>query len=237
MPSFPLTSTAAGGMPTVLVVGANRGIGAELALQYARLGWAVHATTRSGAAPARFAEMGDRITMHRLDVTEPDDIARLHDALQGVPVDVAIHAAGTYDRVGGAFGSGPPIPAEHVFAVNTEAPINVAEAIFDNLVAAAPARLAFISSADGIRAGGRQLRLYGQSKAALNDRIREYAPTWAHYGVIGIALHPGWVRSEMGGPGPILPEQSAAGIRVTLDRLTPQHCGAFLDFRGNRLPW
>jgi len=225
-------------VPTVLIVGANKGIGLELARQYAALGWRVHATTRSGERPDELAECGENLAMHQLDIQMADQIARLKQDLQGVPLDVAIHAAGTYDKEGGAFGSGPPIPRETVFAINTEAPIKVAEAIFENLTRAELGRLVFISSADGIRAGGRQLRLYGESKAALNDQIRHFSNLWAHNGVIGIAMHPGWVRTEMGGPdGPILPEQSAAGIRVTVDRLTPAQCGAFLDFRGAPLPW
>lgn len=225
-------------MPTVLIVGANRGIGAELARQYAALGWQVHATTRTGARPEALAGCGDTLVMHRLDVCDADQIAQLKHDLGERPLDVAIHAAGIYDREGGAFGSGPPIAPETVFAVNAEAPIKVAEAVFDNLVRAAPARLVFLSSADGIRSSGRQLRVYGESKAALNDRIRQFSGLWARHGVIGIAMHPGWVRTDMGGPdGPVLPEQSAAGIRITVDRLTPAQCGAFLDFRGNPLPW
>ncbi|MBK1637147.1 SDR family NAD(P)-dependent oxidoreductase [Rhodovulum adriaticum] len=225
-------------MSTVLIVGASRGIGAELARQYAMLGWRVHATTRSGTRPEALADCGDNLIMHRLDVRNADQIEQLRRDLGDTPLDVAIHAAGTYDRVGGAFGSGPPIPAEEVFAINTEAPIRVAEAIFENLKNAPMGRLVFISSADGIRGNGRRLRLYGESKAALNDRIRQFSDVWAQNGVIGIAMHPGWVRTEMGGPdGPILPEQSAAGIRVTVDRLTPAQCGAFLDFRGSPLPW
>jgi len=224
-------------MPTVLVVGASRGIGAEIALQYARLGWNVHATTRSGALPERLSAVADRITPHALDVTDPDGIAALRAALEGLPLDVLIHSAGTYDRVGGAFGSGPQIAPETVFAINTEAPMNVAAAVFDRLMDAPMPRMVFVSSADGIRATGRTLQTYAESKARLNDSIRYHAAEWAHYGVIGIAMHPGWVRSDMGGPGPILPEQSASGIRVVVDRLTPEQCGAFLDFRGHPLPW
>lgn len=224
-------------MSRILIVGANRGIGAELARQYASLDWEVYATTRSGLLPDELSDFSNSIKVLPLDVTDQDGIAALQESLDGQPLDIVIHAAGTYDRVGGAFGSGPPIPREHVFAVNTEAPINIAEAIFDNLVEAAPAKLVFISSADGIRRGGRRLRVYGESKAALNDQIQEYAGTWAYYGVIGIALHPGWVRSDMGGPGPVMPEQSASGIRVAIDRLTPNDCGTFIDFCGNPLPW
>lgn len=224
--------------PSVLIIGASRGIGGELARQYAAAGWKVHATTRNGTVPPQLAPFGDAVVMHRLEVRSAEDIARLKAELGEAPLDVLIVAAGTYDRIGGAFGNGPPVPAEDVFAINTEAPLNIAEAVYDNLQRAEPGKMVFISSAEGIRAGGRQMGPYGQSKAALNDAIRQYAGDWAWNGVIGIAMHPGWVRTDMGGPrGPVAPEQSAEGIRMVIDGLTPEHCGVFLDFRGNALPW
>lgn len=221
-----------------LIVGASRGIGAALVRQYAATGWEVHATLRKPPADPAAAGLPPGVHLHPLDLRDAAQVAALGTALGGAPLDLLIVAAGTYDRVGGAFGNGPAVPPDEVFAVNAAAPMQVAEAVFANLRAAAPAKMVFISSAEGIRTGGRQQGVYGQSKAALNDHIREYAGEWAYFGVIGIALHPGWVRTDMGGSrAPLTPEQSAAGIQKVVAGLTPEHCGVFMDYRGSMLPW
>lgn len=222
----------------VLIIGGSRGIGAALVRQYAATGWDVHTTMRRPPKDGEDSDLPKGVTVHALDLFDKDQIAALGPALEGKPLHVLIVAAGTYDRVGGAFGNGPPVPAEEVFWINAGAPMLVAEAVFDNLKEARPGRMVFISSAEGIRGRGRQLGIYGQSKAALNDAIQLYTDDWAWYGVIGIALHPGWVRTDMGGSrAPLLPEDSAAGIQQVVANLTPDDCGTFLDYRGNPMPW
>lgn len=221
-----------------LIVGASRGIGAAVVHQYAATGWEVHATLRQPPDDPQAAGLPEGVHLHKLDLRDHDQIAGLTAAMGAGPLDLLIVAAGTYDRVGGAFGNGPPIPPEEVFAVNAEGPMRVAAAVLESLRAAAPAKMVFVSSAEGIRAGGRQQGVYGQSKAQLNDHIREHAGEWAYFGVIGIALHPGWVRTDMGGArAPLTPAQSAASIQKVIAGLTPDHCGVFLDHQGNMLPW
>ena len=220
-----------------LIVGASRGIGAALVRQYAATGWEVHATLRKPAADAAQG-LPHGVHLHTLDLRDPAQIAALAAALGDAQLVLLIVAAGTYDRVGGAFGNGPAVPRDEVFAINTVAPMRVAAVVLPNLRAAAPSKMVFISSAEGIRTGGRAQGVYGQSKAALNDHIREYAGEWAYFGVIGIALHPGWVRTDMGGArAPLTPDQSAAGIQKVVAGLTPEHCGVFMDYRGTMLPW
>lgn len=225
-------------MPTILITGANRGLGLALARQCVAKGWRVHAASRSGTLPEALAAHAAQVVPHRLDVLDPGQIAALARALGDEPLDVLVNSAGTFDKVGGALGDGPPIPPEQVFAINSEAPINVAAALFRNLTLAPLGKMIFMSSAHGIRTGGRTLSVYGQSKAALNDAVRAHAEEWAYYGVIGIAFHPGWVSTDMGGArAPVTPEQSAAGTMMVIEGLTPDHCGAFIDYRGNFLPW
>jgi len=225
-------------MPSVIIIGASRGIGCELARQYLLDGWTVHATSRDGEIPSGLKGVEGALTMHPMDVRDKTQIAAMVNDLGSTPIDVLIVAAGTYDKEGGPFGNGPAIPAEKVFAINTEAPMNIAQALYQNLIAAPLGRMIFISSAEGIRAGRRKRSVYGRSKALLNDQIRAYCDEWAADGVIGIALHPGWVATDMGGTnGPVSPEQSASGIRMIADGLTPEHSGVFLDFRGNTMPW
>lgn len=222
----------------VLIIGGSRGIGAALVRQYAAAGWEVHTTMRSPPEGDAASDLPKGVTVHRLDLFDKTQITALGERFADIVLHVLIVAAGTFDRVGGAFGDGPPVPPQDVFWINAGAPMLVAESVFDSLKAARPGRMVFISSAEGIRGRGRRQSIYGQSKAALNDAIRLYAEEWAWNGVIGIALHPGWVRTDMGGSrAPLLPEDSAAGIQQVVAALTPEDCGAFLDHRGNPLPW
>lgn len=221
-----------------MIVGASRGFGRELAIQYAHAGWRVHVTTRTGSCPDGLSQSGGNIVVHKLDVRDGTEIARLKFNIGDEALDVLCVAAGTYDKMGGRFGEGPEIPAEDVFATNTYGPINVVEAVMENLMLSPSGRIALISSAEGIRGNGRQLGVYGESKAALNDSVQRLAPYWAYYGIIGVAVHPGWIRTEMGGEqAPNTPEASAEGTRALIERLTPEDCGVFYDFRGIALPW
>ena len=233
---MPTLTAEANRQKRVLVVGGSRGLGAAMVRLYAADGWEVHATLRKPPADPKTAGLPEGVRLHPLEMRDLAQAKALGEAFAGVPLDLLIIAAATFDKVGG-FGNGPPVPEEEVFDVNVEAPMRVAEALFASLRAAAPARMVFMSSAAGIRAGGRTLSTYGRSKAKLNDLIQEYAGEWAYYGVIGIALHPGWVSTDMGGArAPITPEQSAADMVQVISRLTPDHCGMFLDHKGNALP-
>lgn len=225
-------------MPTVLIVGASRGIGREFLRQYAQEGWRVHATTRSGSLPDDVLPPWADVTGHMLDVRNAGQIEAMARALGDQPVDLYIHSAGIYDRVGGPFSRSPAVPPDEVFAVNRDGPLEVGRAVFGNVRGAPSGRMGFLSSAEGIRGAGRTLGVYGQSKAALNDAIRGLAPRWARQGVIGLALHPGWVRTDLGGPrGAVSVEESVTGLRSILENAALEHNGGFFDFRGNPLPW
>ena len=225
-------------MASVLIIGSSRGIGLELARQYLEDGWRVYGTTRTGEVPAALAGLGNQPTVFRLDVTKQDQIDALAESLAHAPIDVLIVSAGTFDRVGGLSGNGAAVPEAEVFATNSTGPMNVAEAVFPNLKASGRGRMIFISSAEGSRRFGIPRSAYGRSKAALNDAVRYYAPAWASHGVLGLALHPGWVRTDMGGAnGPVSPQDSARGIRWIADGMGPEHNGGFYSYQGRPLPW
>ena len=217
-------------MPTAAIIGASRGIGLALARQYAAAGWRVHATTRTPEAPGALAEVAGDLTHHALDVLDAAQIRALAEALRGEAVDVLVHNAGIKD--------GGHSRAE-VMAVNAEAPIAVTQALLDAVARARDARIALISSQMGARHGrAGSLGDYGDSKAALNDRFREHAEAWRARGVTAVVMHPGWVRTDMGGPGaPVGVEESAAGIRSVLEALTPADHGKFLTWQGREHPW
>jgi len=215
-------------MPTAAIIGASRGIGLELARQYAAAGWRVHATTRTPQAPGALGEIGGEVVLHALDVRDERRIEALAAALGGEALDVLVHNAGIKDGQ----------PREVVMQVNAGAPMRVAEALLP-VVARAGGRIVLLSSQLGARHGRRgSLGDYGDSKAALNDAFRARASDWAAHGIVAIVLHPGWVRTDMGGAAaPVTPADSARGIRRVVAGLTPADHGRFLTWQGREHPW
>lgn len=217
-------------MPTVMIIGASRGIGLELARQYATAGWRVHATTRTPAQPGDLGQVPGDITLHELEVRNADHIAALAQAVASEGIDVCIHNAGV---------SGRGLSQDEVMRINAEAPIAVTQALMPAMMRGAMKKIVLMSSQLGARYGrSRRLGTYGESKAALNDALRELAPTWGQAGLIAIVMHPGWVRTAMGGAAaPLSVAESASGIRRVIDGLTPAHHGRFWTWDGREHGW
>jgi len=212
---------------SVLVIGASRGIGLELARQYLAAGWEVHATTRTPDEPGRLGELQGDVAIHPFEVRDDAQLALLARTVG--TVDVVIHNAGV--------GSGTPRP--EMMAVNAEAPIRTIEALLDAGALGPGAKVVLVSSQLGARRGNQaSLGDYGDSKAALNDELRLRAPGWAEQGLIAIVLHPGWVRTDMGGRAATLSvEESVTGIRNLVEGLTDAHNGRFWTWDGREHPW
>jgi NAD(P)-dependent dehydrogenase (short-subunit alcohol dehydrogenase family) len=217
-------------MPTVLIAGASRGIGLELARQYAKAGWRVHATTRNPQNPGALGQVPGEVVLHELEVRDAQQIANLSAVVQDESIDVLIHNAGVPDE---------DLPAEEVMKINAEAPLHVTAALLPALGRGTQKKVVLMTSQLGARRGSvRSLGTYGNSKAALNDAFRERAPEWAGKGLIAIVVHPGWVRTDMGGSSAPLPvEESVAGIIELVDRLTPAEHGRFWTWDGREHPW
>ena len=217
-------------MPTATIIGASRGIGLGLVEQYAGEGWRVHATTRTPERPGALGEIGGDVHLHGLDVTDEPQIRALRDALECEAVDVLIHNAGVY---------GDGMSRAAVRRVNAEAPIKVVEALMDAVARSGQRKIALITSQTGARRG-KPLTFgkYGASKAALNDRFRELAPSWRERGYLAIVIHPGWVRTDMGGPNATISvEESARGIRDVVATLDESRHGRFWTWDGCEHPW
>jgi NAD(P)-dependent dehydrogenase (short-subunit alcohol dehydrogenase family) len=217
-------------MPTVMIIGASRGIGLELARQYAAAGWRVHATTRTPAQPGVLGAIGGEVVVHALDVRHASQIATLAQAVATEGIDVLIHSAGV---------AGRGMDAEEVRRINTDAPLRVAQALLPAITRSREKKLVLVTSQLGARRGYRgSLGLYGDSKAALNDAFRAQAPAWGRSGLIAIVMHPGWVRTDMGGAGASLSvEESVRGMRQLIARLTPADHGRFWTWEGREHPW
>ncbi len=222
-------------MPSVMVIGASRGIGLELARQYAEAGWHVHATTRTLDRPGKLGELAGETTLYALDVCSDADIAALAETLGDTPIDILIHNAGVI----GSRGAGDAEMRAQTFRINTEAPILTATALLENVAVSGEKKIALMSSVQGSgrpRAGSEYL--YGDSKGLLNAKFRELEPAWRARGITSVALHPGYVRTDMTGMMATLsPKKSVTGIRRVLAGLRPEDSGRFIDYKGNTVAW
>lgn len=222
------------GKETVLITGANRGLGLELARQYAAAGCRVLACSRTPEEPPPVA--GD-VTWQALDTGHEDSIATLARDLQAEAVDILINNAARRGDTGGL----DTLSTEDFLAtlrVNTLGPLLMVKAFRPHLGRGRRRIVANISSRAGSVAEGLDTDgdyAYRCSKAALNIATAKLA---FDYGLIFLALHPGWVKTDMGGPEAEVPvAHSAQGLRAVIDRATPETSGGFRDFNGDEIAW
>lgn len=226
-------------MPTVLITGANRGIGLELARQYAAEGWRVLATCRKPAeASALKAIKG--VTVAALDVADLKSIDAAAGALAGEAIDILFNNAGIYGPRGKAFGSLDYAAWAEVLRVNALGPIAVAERFMPHLEKGAKKIVVAVTSQMGSvgrnEAGAEYV--YRSSKSALNMAMKCMANELAPKGVTAIMFHPGHVKTDMGGAAaPTAVEDSASGMRAVVARLMPADTGKFYNFDGAEIPW
>lgn len=226
-------------MSTVLITGANRGIGLALAGCFVEAGWEVHACCRHPEKATTLQSMGANVTIHRLDVTDMLQTENLARSLSDVPLDILVNNAGAKEP-GSAFGKVPYEEWSRVFAVNTMAPLHLAERFVGHLEAGSRKLIANISSRMGSigenDSGGSYV--YRSSKAALNMVTRSLSIDLADRGISAIALHPGWVRTKMGGSNATLEtDVSANSLKELMLNLRPEDNGRLLNYDGERIPW
>jgi NAD(P)-dependent dehydrogenase (short-subunit alcohol dehydrogenase family) len=226
-------------MPTVLITGAARGLGLDFTRQYAARDWKVLACARS--ADGLKGIKGD-IRHHALEVTDYAAVKALAVELRSEAIDVLLCNAG----VGGERGSnaqdlGTLNPAEwhRIFEVNALAPLMMAEAFVDHVARSQQKKMVALSSILGSIAnnnGGRYF--YRASKTALNMEWSCLAKDVAGQGLICVAMHPGWVQTDMGGPTATLTiDQSVPAMVKVIENLKPSDNGRFLQYDGSELPW
>ncbi len=227
-------------MPTVLVTGAGRGIGLELARRYAADGWSVIATVRNPAQGAILQSLPGSVEVASLDVTDHDSVAALALSISGRALDLLINNAGIYGPDSPQLGSLDYSSWERVLAVNTIGPVRVTEALLPNLRLGQNRMIATLTSlmgSIGDNTGGGAL-FYRSSKAALNAAMKTLAIALRPEHLKVVVLHPGWVRTDMGGPAaPLSPETSAGGLMKVISNFSLSDTGSFLNYDGNPLPW
>lgn len=223
-------------MAVILITGANRGIGLELARQYAAAGDTVIRCMR-GADKAD-SPVGEVLP---LDVTDAASVAALAETLDGRPIDLLINNAGVI---------GPDMAHQTstdmdfpgflaTMDANVLGPLRVTQALLPNLRKAKGAKVAVVSSRMGSMASsGSDHVAYRASKAAVNKMVQCLAADLAPEGIAVAALHPGWVRTDMGGPGADIDvTTSASGIRAVLAGLDLASTGRFTAYDGEALDW
>ena len=226
-------------MATVLITGASRGIGLELVRQYSAGGWRVLACCRHPDVAEPLATITGTVERYRLNVIDDRDVAALRKRLDGQPIDVLINNAGI--RIGAQdFGSTDVEQWLEVMHVNCVAPVRVCEALAENVAASSQRKMIAITSrlgsiGDGPDGGD---YAYRTSKAALNMAMVNAAAELGQRGIAVGLIHPGWVRTDMGGPeAPVGVDASVAGVRRVIDALDLSSTGGFWDYQGNALPW
>ncbi len=221
-----------------MIIGASRGIGLEFARQYAQAGWEVHATHR---ADGRALENIGGVCTHELEVTSKTDIQSLKQTLAGTPLDLIVLNAGIYGQQDASFGRTDVSAWLSTMHVNAIAPLQIAEALVENVANSEKKMIAAMSSKMGSMAdnGSGGSYVYRSSKAALNAIVKSMSvDLFADYGIKVLALHPGWVMTDMTGANALItPQESVQGLRSVLAHAGPQDNGKFLDYKGTEIPW
>lgn len=226
-------------MISVLVTGASRGLGLEFVREYAADGARVYACCR---APDKATELkailGD-VTIHRLDATNLGDHEALKREIGTAPIDILIANAGVYggkSQTAAGMDYGEWL---RTLDVNLLGPHRLAVTFRDNLKASRERKFVAITSTMGsIAETGGLYHAYRSSKAALNMIVRCLAKEWAADGIVCLPLHPGWVKTGMGGPNAHLtPAQSVKAMRAVISGLKPSDSGRFLNYEGRERPW
>jgi NAD(P)-dependent dehydrogenase (short-subunit alcohol dehydrogenase family) len=223
-------------MTTVLVTGANRGLGLEFARQYAAHGWTVIACCRKPAKAKELSKLNGSVEVQALDVAEEAQISALAKRLRGRAIDLLINNAGIYGPRSGT-DSGAWLD---VFRVNSIAPLHLAHALADNVARSDQKRIVSVSSAMGSISenGSSGDYVYRSSKAALNMAMKGLANELRDRGIIVAALSPGWVKTDMGGrSAPLEAAESIASLRQIIARLKLKDSGKFFGHDGRSIPW
>lgn len=222
---------------TVLVTGANRGIGLEMVKQMEARGFDVIGTARNPDTATELKATGAEVLA--LDVTSAESVAALGAALDGRKIDMLINNAGTGGQRVSSFPEYDFDRMKQTFDVNTFGPMRVTQALIPNLEKGKIKTVVSVSSVmASIERNGGGAYGYRASKTALNMLNSSLAKEYADAGFTCVVVHPGWVRTRMGGEqAPVSTEDSVKGLMDVFAGLSTDDNGKFYDFQGEEIPW
>lgn len=227
-------------MTTILITGAGRGIGYEMARQSLDKGWNVIGSVRTVEAQRELAQKLPQMAVLNFDVTDHAAIEKVANAFHS-PIDVLVNNAGILgpDRDKQATANMDFDAFGKVLATNVLAPLKIAQVFLPLLKQGKNPKLINISSKMGrMEFSASDALAYRASKAALNKVTQGLATDWREDGITCIAMHPGWVQSDMGGPkADITPAESANGILDVIQSITLDDTGKFIDWDGVSRSW
>ncbi len=236
-------------MPTILITGANRGLGLEFVRQYLGAGYDVIATCRKPEAAEELNALsgsGSSLEVVAMDMMDFASIEAAANAIGSRPIDILLNNAGVFGPKPKAdgdmrqnFGQLDYQLWADILRVNTMAPLKMAETFLENVMAGSERKLITISSlVASITEGGPGLYIYRTSKTALNMAMATLARDLEGSNVIVALFNPGWVRTDMGGSAAVLGvEESIRSVRKVIAGLSVKDSGSFIDYDGRRLPW
>ncbi len=223
-------------MPTVLITGCDTGLGVEFARQYAAEGYRVLATCLDPGSARATREIRGDVRVLKLDVSDLDAIDSLASELESEPIDILLSNAGLGKHHPG-FGDTDYHQWHRILDVNLIGPMKLAEALVEHVAASPMKVMAFVSSRMGSIAlnmtGGSYA--YRSSKAGLNAVVKSLAVDLMPRGILVLALHPGWAKTEPGARVDV--DRSVAGMRAVIQRCSRHETGSFFAFNDTLLPW
>jgi NAD(P)-dependent dehydrogenase (short-subunit alcohol dehydrogenase family) len=228
---------------SILITGTNRGIGLEFVKHYLKNNEKVIATCRNRNSAKDLLELENttnNLSLVELDVSNPNSINNFTSKIAGLPIDTFISNAGVSGPKNIEFGNFDAKEWLDVFNINTIAPLIITQKILKNLRLGKDKKLVFISSKVGSiednTSGG--MYIYRTSKTALNQVIKSLSIDLKEENFIVVALHPGWVQTDMGGPNALIDTKtSVKGMTEAIDNLTSKNSGKFYNYDGSAIPW
>ncbi|WP_440056979.1 SDR family oxidoreductase (plasmid) [Pseudoalteromonas sp. T1lg65] len=230
-------------MKTILITGANRGIGLALTKTYLQGGWHVIATCREPQYATELNELMPtfpELQVFALNMINYEQMEELSEKLAPVKLDIVLNNAGVYGPKEYGFGEVDIDEWREVLEVNVIAPMRLAELFYTHLMQGEDKIFAVLSSklasnTLNTEGGG---YIYRCTKAALNSIVKSLSNDLLPEGIRTAALHPGWVKTDMGGPdAPLSTEESATGLKSVLDHFSDAQSGGFYDYQGEAIPW
>lgn len=229
---------------SILITGTSRGLGLQMVKQAVKQGWRVYACCRHPDQADELLQVASltpgQVSIHVLDIADTAQIQALAYELRNSSIDWLINNAGVYGSMDHQFGNTDEHDWLKTFQINTIGPLKVSEAFLANLEMGSDKKIATLSSkmasmADNTSGGS---YIYRSTKAALNAVIKSMAIDLKPKNITALALHPGWVRTDMGGPnGEIEAHESVVRLFDIIDRASIEETGQFYDIDGTIIPW